>query len=1038
MQILKKASREISREMAIFQLRKRVGSTPMKRLLLIVFLCITHLTYAQTGNIYHEVFTKKDGLIIDVPSSIIFDDDGFLWIGGRSLDARAIIHTSTPLVIQRFNGNTFHNILLPKKENQIRSVSQIYKRSDGQFYIICGGLNDTVTLYLFNPMTTRFVEVSIDWGTAAARNLSDIFSYDGEDYLLIQRDREISVNRVDQSLQIEELFTFTSTENKFVVDNSTVFLPNEDYLIIGDDNFPLTFLDWKGTILNRFAADSFGGSQNTRENKFWVENSFSFNKKQYVFIDGMSQLHEIDTERRGVIPVKIPNSAIDATSFKSINDAYGNHKVIKAEDGKLQFYELGEAGFALTFEAAVLKGTPNFQLQSEDLTKDLWLITNDNELHYFKFPTDKVTHFLSDFGMRTIREWDENHYFAASDAQGWFKINKQTHQITALIFEENGESYSPKYSRNAFLEGDTIWTNAFGNIIKVNTKSMTTESFRHYPVAAMVRPDDSTIIYGTHRYNLMSFNTKTKEHNVLLKTESLEIDGIEISKDSRTVVCATNQGILTFDRKNKKADLLGEEVLNDPYLLMMTKHPKEGFLFGSRKGDIYSYTLGGVPEKVYSDEQEAGIATILFDDFGQWWIYTFNGLVVFNPTDKSTRRFSVKDGLSHNEGNRHSAFKTDDGMFFGTLKGLNFFKPSDLQPEKRHERLELLRVRQFDSKKNAFTETFDRSVFLPTGTHGEKAKRITLPAENKALELDFNLRRVDVTREETYRYRINNEEWTDLQSATSIRFPNLESGTYDMEIQALDFSGKLLGEPLLLEILVNNFFYKTWWFFWLLLFLSTGFLGLMFYQLKLRSNMQVEFAQNLIQSQEEERTRIAKELHDSVGQQLTLIKQKAQRSQQDEVAELTNRTLEEVRSISRGLYPALLKQLGLTGSIEQLLLDVDEQTDLFVSVDIDEVDAYFNDQEALNLYRFVQENVTNVMKHAQATTLAVLIEIIGNDIRVEIKDNGRGFDSAVKLKQHSLGLKTMQERIKMLNGIFTLESERKLGTLVLAVIPLKR
>lgn len=1010
----------------------------MKRLLLIVFLCIAHLTYAQTGNVYHEVFTKKDGLIIDVPSSIVFDDDGFLWIGGTSLDIRAIIHTNNPLVIQRFNGNTFHNILLPKKVNQIRSVSQIYKRSDGQFYIICWGLNGTVTLFLFNPTTTRFVEVPIDWGTAAARQLSDIYFYKGEEYLIIQRDREISVNKLKPSLQLEELFTFTSAENKFEVGDATVFVPYEDFLVIGDDNFPLTFLDWNGTVLDRFAAGTFGGTQKAKENKFWIENSFSYNKRQYVFIDGRSQIHEIDIENHRVIPSSIPNSKLDASSFKCINDALGNHKVIKAEKGNLQFYELGEMGFKLTFEAAVLKGTPNFKLLSEDLTKDLWLITNSNELHYFKFPTDKVTQFLSDYGMRTIREWDANHYLAASDDRGWFKIHKQTLQVTALMFEENGESYYPKYSRNAFLEGDTIWTNAFGNIIKMNTKSMTTESFRHYPVAAMIRPDDSTIIYGTHRYNLMSFNTKTKEHSVLLKTDSLEIDGIEISKDKRTIVCATDKGILTFDRQNKTYELLGKKVLNDPYLLMMTRHPEEGFLLGSRKGDIYSYTLGGVPEKVYSDEQEAGIATILFDDMGQWWIYTFNGLVVFNPIDNSTRRFSVKDGLSHNEGNRHSALKTDDGMFFGTLKGLNFFKPSDLQPEQRDEQLELLRVRQFDSKMNAFTETYDRSVSFPSGKHGEKVKRITLPAENKALELDFSLRRVDVTREETYRYRLNNGEWTDLQSTTSIRFPNLESGTYDMEIQALDFSGKPLGASLNLEILVNNFFYKTWWFFWLLSLLSIGFLGLMFYQLKLRSNMQVEFAQNLIQSQEEERTRIAKELHDSVGQQLTLIKQKAQRSQQDEVAELTNRTLEEVRSISRGLYPALLKQLGLTGSIEQLLLDVDEETDLFVSVEIDEVDAYFNDNEALNLYRFVQENVTNVMKHSQASTLAVLIEKRGNDIRVEIKDNGRGFDSAEKLKQHSLGLKTMQERIKMLKGIFTLESERKFGTLVLAVIPLKR
>lgn len=340
-------------------------------------------------------------------------------------------------------------------------------------------------------------------------------------------------------------------------------------------------------------------------------------------------------------------------------------------------------------------------------------------------------------------------------------------------------------------------------------------------------------------------------------------------------------------------------------------------------------------------------------------------------------------------------------------------------------------MRKFEPDLNKFVETLDRTAFA-------KANTIILPAENRSLELDFNLTNTDVTREETYRYRLNMEEWVDLKSTPSIRFPNLEPGNYDMEIQALDFSGKPLGSSLSLEVVANSFFYKTWWFYLALSLLSIGLLGWMFYQLKLRSNLQVQFAQNLMQSQEEERTRIAKELHDSVGQQLTLIKQKAQRSHQDEVADLTNKTLEEVRSISRGLYPALLKQLGLTGSIEQLLLDVDEQTDLFVSVDVDDIDAYFNEQEALNIYRFIQENVTNVIKHAQASTLVVSIEQRTNDIRVEIKDNGLGFDGVEKLKQNSLGLKTMQERIKMLKGIFTLESDLRSGTLIVAEIPLKR
>ena len=92
------------------------------------------------------------------------------------------------------------------------------------------------------------------------------------------------------------------------------------------------------------------------------------------------------------------------------------------------------------------------------------------------------------------------------------------------------------------------------------------------------------------------------------------------------------------------------------------------------------------------------------------------------------------------------------------------------------------------------------------------------------------------------------------------------------------------------------------------------------------------FSQELIKTQEEERTRIAKDLHDGVGQQITLLKMKAQNTNQTELSKLANDALEEVRSISRDLYPVTLAKLGLTDSIEQLLLDLDEETEMFISI----------------------------------------------------------------------------------------------------------
>ena len=206
---------------------------------------------------------------------------------------------------------------------------------------------------------------------------------------------------------------------------------------------------------------------------------------------------------------------------------------------------------------------------------------------------------------------------------------------------------------------------------------------------------------------------------------------------------------------------------------------------------------------------------------------------------------------------------------------------------------------------------------------------------------------------------------------------------------------------------------------------------------KKEKEQQEKFSQDLLQSQEEERTRIARELHDSVGQQLTLIKRKSQNLEQEEITKMTNNALEEVRSISRGLYPALLKELGLTESIEQLVNEYDEQTNLFFLMDIENVNHHFTEITSLNYYRLIQECLTNIVKHAKAKSVIVTIKREEDSIITLISDNGKGFDVNESKKKNSLGLKTIFERIKIMNGNISIDSKLNNGTSFLFSIPVK-
>lgn len=203
---------------------------------------------------------------------------------------------------------------------------------------------------------------------------------------------------------------------------------------------------------------------------------------------------------------------------------------------------------------------------------------------------------------------------------------------------------------------------------------------------------------------------------------------------------------------------------------------------------------------------------------------------------------------------------------------------------------------------------------------------------------------------------------------------------------------------------------------------------------KKQQAIEANFSKKLLLAQETERTRVAKDLHDSVGQKLSIMRRKAENNNQEELANLTLDTLEEVRSISRGLYPPMLQKLGLTKSIKHLLLEIDQETDLFVSTEIDEMDAFFGAEDTLNFYRFIQESVTNVIKHSSAKTLMVAITVSNKRLEAIVKDNGKGFENAEGYAQNSLGLKTMSERIKLLKGTFSIRSVKKEGTIIKAII----
>ncbi len=199
---------------------------------------------------------------------------------------------------------------------------------------------------------------------------------------------------------------------------------------------------------------------------------------------------------------------------------------------------------------------------------------------------------------------------------------------------------------------------------------------------------------------------------------------------------------------------------------------------------------------------------------------------------------------------------------------------------------------------------------------------------------------------------------------------------------------------------------------------------------KKKQEMQEVFIQKTLTAQEEERTRVALELHDGVGQQLMLLTRRAGNSNDESLQSLAKDTLENVRAISRGLHPAILEKFGFTVAIQDYINAIDENSDLFFTIEIENIDAFLGEQSALHLYRIFQELLNNILKHAEATS--VMIDIIKKDnlIKCVIEDNGKGFDYQQKRKfSKSLGIQSVIERCKIIHAELKINSSSE-GTIV--------
>ena len=311
-----------------------------------------------------------------------------------------------------------------------------------------------------------------------------------------------------------------------------------------------------------------------------------------------------------------------------------------------------------------------------------------------------------------------------------------------------------------------------------------------------------------------------------------------------------------------------------------------------------------------------------------------------------------------------------------------------------------------------------------------------------------------------FRYRIEplDRGWVEAGARRTAFYSHLPPGDYKFHVVAENSDGLSSPEKTPLAFTVLAPFYLTWWFKTLTLIAGATIVviawRLRVAQLKRAQAMQQAFSQQLIASQENERKRIAAELHDSLGQRLVVIKnlvsfvlrpKKSPHAELEletlkEISEEATHAIEETRQISYNLRPFQLDRLGLTKAIESMVRSVGAASGIRFISEIDNIDDAFAEDLRINFYRIVQESLGNIMKHSQATEVRIDIRKTEQAVTLAISDNGCGFslsDAPPQPDKGGFGLTGLSERARLLGGQFKIQSSPGRGTVVNVEIPLK-
>jgi signal transduction histidine kinase len=409
-----------------------------------------------------------------------------------------------------------------------------------------------------------------------------------------------------------------------------------------------------------------------------------------------------------------------------------------------------------------------------------------------------------------------------------------------------------------------------------------------------------------------------------------------------------------------------------------------------------------------------------------------------------SRAFGIRDGLTTlecNGGRQPSGLKTADGrLWFPTMGGVATVDPvavpaSGPPPPVIIEEL--------------FVQ--GRPVVL--------APEVTVPYDSNSIEIRYTAAAFSAPEQVRFRHRLIglDEEWIDAGRNRTAAYYRVPPGRYQFAVTAAGEEGVWSGESRTVTFVVLSPLWRQAWFLGVLL-IATIVMAVVLDRRRVRRHrreqeIQAAFARRLIDAQEAERQRISTELHDSLGQDLFIIRAhlKTARLAAEEAGALgdtletidgaARRASDDLRTIAHALRPYHLDKIGLATSIRSMVASVAQASGIPFTTAIEAIDDLLDLDRQVAVFRIAQEAANNVVKHSGATSARVGLRVKEGAVELHVSDNGRGIDpsslDAPDRSQGGLGLRTIRERARGLGGEAVVQSSAGKGTTIVVTLPLK-